>query len=256
MIRSRCRGEAAIVKPQFQSPLPDRFFHVSRFRVAALREVKLMDDLLRDFFDGPQFRVHQHVGLTIIWLTRGEQAADFYQRIGIVEQGTMRLMPDALPDFFRRSPETDDQRVSFQTREVIRVHRQATTSGNQMLRLRGEFLDDFGFELAKSRFSILGENFRDRFANPGFNQLVRIQKCEVQRGGGELAYRGFAGAHEANEGKVVDLTRAAHRFELADSRELRTQKGLGARHREKITEANEGNEVGKRGGIFKIESSE
>ena len=70
-----------------------------------------MDDLLRDFADGAQFRVQQHVGLLVKRLARGEQFADFRLRILVVQQRAVALMPHALPDFFRRRPEADDQRV-------------------------------------------------------------------------------------------------------------------------------------------------
>ena len=60
-----------------------------------------MDDLLRDFAHRAQFRVQQHVGLLVKRFARGEQFTDFCLRIFIVEQGTVRLVFDALPNLFR-----------------------------------------------------------------------------------------------------------------------------------------------------------
>ena len=45
--------------------------------------------------------------------------------MGIVEQGAMGLIPDALKDVFRRSPPADHQRVSLQARKVGGIGRQS-----------------------------------------------------------------------------------------------------------------------------------
>ncbi len=54
-----------------------------------LCDMKLMDDLLGDFLHGAQLSVHEHIGLAVSRFARGQQNADFRERIGIVEQGSM-----------------------------------------------------------------------------------------------------------------------------------------------------------------------
>ena len=98
-----------------------------------------MDDLLRDFAHGTQIRVQQHVRLLVKRFARGEQFADFRLRIGVVEQGTVRLVFHALPDFFRRRPEADDQGVRLEAGEVFWIHRQAAAGGDDRFRAACEF---------------------------------------------------------------------------------------------------------------------
>ena len=68
-----------------------------------------MDDLLRYFSRGAEIAIEQHIGLFVELFARGEHCADFAKRIGIVEQGTMRLIFDALEDFFWRKPEAEHE---------------------------------------------------------------------------------------------------------------------------------------------------
>ena len=72
-----------------------------------------MHHLLRDFADRAQLGVQQHIGLAVKRFARGEQVADFFLRIGIVQQRPVRLVFHPFPDFFRRRPQADDQRVFF-----------------------------------------------------------------------------------------------------------------------------------------------
>ena len=60
-----------------------------------------MRDLLRDFADGPDVGVDEDVGLAVKLFAGGQQLADFFLRFRPVEQGTMRLVFHAFPDFFR-----------------------------------------------------------------------------------------------------------------------------------------------------------
>src|SRR5208282_1763164 len=82
---------------------------------------ELMHHVLGDFAGGPDVRVHEHVRLLVKRLPRGKQVADFFLRVGVVEQGTVRLVPDALPYFLRRGPEADDQRMGLEAGKVRRI---------------------------------------------------------------------------------------------------------------------------------------
>ena len=121
-------------------------------------ELELQNDLLRDFAGGALVGVDQHVGLPVERRADFEQFADFFLRVGIVEQGPVRLVADAFPDFFRRRPEAHDERVSFQRGEIFRIGRQAAAGGNHGFMSRGQFADDLPFQRAESRFAVLGKN--------------------------------------------------------------------------------------------------
>ncbi len=116
--------------------------------------------------------------------------------------------------------------MTLETGEVRWIGRQTAAGGDEMFRERFQLVNDFGFELAESGFAVLGEDLRNRFADARLDELIRIQKREVQRAGDQLSDGRFPGAHEADEGEIVDLPRAAHQLQLADSHPARTQKGL------------------------------
>ena len=63
-----------------------------------------MHDLLRDFAGGAHVGVDQHVGLPVKLFARGEQFADFFLRIRIVEQGPVGLVLSPVPRFFPARP--------------------------------------------------------------------------------------------------------------------------------------------------------
>ncbi len=60
------------------------------------------------------------------------------------------------------------------------------------------------FKLAKSGFAVLGEDLGDLFAGLGFNPFIGVNEFKAQIFSNEASHRGFAGAHEPNNGKVVD----------------------------------------------------
>ena len=179
-------------------------------------QAELVDDLLGDFADGADVRIDEDVSLFIERLTRGQQGADSSRRVRVVEQGPVRLVLDAFPDFFRRRPEADDERVRFQGGQILRIHRQAAAGGDDRARLLGEFLDHRGFHPAEGRFAVRGENVSNRPARARLDEVVGVEVFEMQLLGDEAADRGFAGAHEADERDIGDVAFAVHRMELAD----------------------------------------
>ena len=67
--------------------------------MACLREVELMNHVLRNLAKRTKFRIHQHIRLPIIRRTRLQELAYFCLRISFLEQGSMALAPHPLPDF-------------------------------------------------------------------------------------------------------------------------------------------------------------
>jgi hypothetical protein len=88
---------------------------------------------------------------------------------------------------------------------------------------------------------LLHENFADRFARASFDDMIGIEKREVQLRGDDLSDRRFAGPHKTDERNILNLACGAHGIELADlavigtqflncRREPRPQQGIGSAH--------------------------
>src|ERR1019366_3497416 len=150
--------------------------------------------------------------------------ADFFLRVGNVEQGTMRLVADALPDFFRRRPEADDQRVSLERRKVFQVGRQAAAGGNHGFVSRRKFADNLPFQRAKNRLAVLGKNIGDGASSAALDEVIRVEKIKMQQLGDQVANRGLARAHETDEREVDELAVVLYGDGLAENRGGRTPK--------------------------------
>jgi hypothetical protein len=178
--------------------------------------VILMNHLLRDVFERAHFRVQQDVRLSIKGFALGKKRTDFGEWIRMAEQGTMSLAAHPFPNFFRRCPEANDERMAFEAGEIVRIRGQSAAAGNNGFLSGGEFDDDFSFELAKKRFAFLRKNLADGFAGARFDDVIGVEESEVQLAGDQLADGGLAGSHETDERNVLNLARGAHRIELAD----------------------------------------
>src|SRR3954469_3371779 len=51
-----------------------------------------------------------------------EECVDFFEGIPVLKQRAMSLVANALPNRFRRGPQTDDQSVFLESRKVFRVN--------------------------------------------------------------------------------------------------------------------------------------
>ncbi len=200
-------GETAVVKAQFQRALSDFFFH-HRLDVASRNWWTTCCATSRTERNSV---FTQHVGLLVKWFARGEQFADFFLRIGVVEQGTVRLVFDALPDFFRRRPEADDQRVRLEAGEVFRIRRQAAAGGDDRLRRGRQVPRPASSSSARKAGSpsVLKMSAMVRPV-PRLDHFVRVEIIEMQLLGDEPAHGGLARAHEADEREIDDAAVALH----------------------------------------------
>jgi len=190
----------------------------------------LVDDLLRDIFQSAHFRVQQDVGLAVKGFALFEQLFNFRQWIRFIQQRAMGLIVDAVPNFFRRSPETNDERMAFEAGEIIGIHRQAAAGRNDGFLSQSKLGDDFPFQLAEGRFAVLGKNLADAFIRPRLDDVIGIQKSKVQLLGDELAHGRFPRSHEANERNVLNVALGAHPNEVADLGDNRTKKTSNNQH--------------------------
>ena len=176
----------------------------------------MLDDELRDVFDGAHFRVHQEVGLPIERVAFRQELANARLRIRRLKQGPVRLVADPLPERFRRGPEADDEGVPLETDQVVRIRRQPAARGNHEAAPVLELAHHLPLTGAKGGFSILGKNAGNGLAGPGFDQSVSVQELKVELRGRESPDRRLADAHEADEGQVVHQARVVHRLGVTD----------------------------------------
>ena len=73
------------------------------------------------------------------------------------------------------------------------------------------------------RLAVLGEDIVDGLPGTRFDHVVCVQKCKMQGISRHPTDAGLAGAHEPDEGKVVDVARSSHIILLAHSRLFGTQ---------------------------------
>src|SRR5262249_41632593 len=105
--------------------------------VSRLGHVELMDNLPGDFTNRAHFRVYQHVSLAIKRFSRSQQFANSGKWVGFFQQWAVLLVADALADFFGRCPKANDERMSFEARQVRFVGRKAAARRNDRLAAAG-----------------------------------------------------------------------------------------------------------------------
>lgn len=174
-----------------------------------------MSHLLSDLAHGPEFRIHQDVGLSVGRLPEGEQALNPGHRVGIVEQGTMALMPDPLPDCVRGSPKAHHQGMGFQAGEIFRVGPEPAAGCEDGAFIACEVRDRLPFVLPEARFTILLKDPRDRFPGLSFNQFVCIEHLETEQAGYGLSNGAFARSHKSDQGDIADAPLFFHSTGLA-----------------------------------------
>ena len=78
-----------------------------------------MHDVLRDFFDGTNLGVDQNIGLAIKRFAHREQLANFCFRIVSLQKRPVRLRSDAFPNYLRRRPKANDERMLFEAGHIF-----------------------------------------------------------------------------------------------------------------------------------------
>ena len=129
----------------------------------------------------------------------------------------MGLACARVPRFFPETPTGKRPGMCFEAGEIVGIRRQAAAGGNDGFFSRDEFADDFFFRASRNAGSpSLGENFTDGFAGARFDDVIGVEKSEVQLRGDQLADGGFARSHETDERNILNLAHGAHRIELTD----------------------------------------
>jgi hypothetical protein len=111
---------------------------------------------------------------------------------------------------FRVGPKTNNQRVLFETGQVIGTHDGTATGGNHQLFPVAQLINDLTLHLPEGRLAFGREYFRDGNARAFRDQGVHIYKLKAQLAGDLPTHGGFAATHEADEGKVGYDALAGH----------------------------------------------
>lgn len=167
-------------------------------------DAELVEDLLGNFAGRTETRVDHRVRLMISSGTRVEEFADFGQRIGGLQQWAVDLDAHPLPNGLGRRPQTDHHGVRFEAVQVGGIGDEAAAGGNDDVLPGLEGLGGVFLEFAECLLAVLGEDIGDGLAGLAFNPFIGIDKVEVKMLGDNAPDGGFAGAHEADEGNVVN----------------------------------------------------
>jgi hypothetical protein len=142
-------------------------------------EAELMGDLVGYFPDGAEFGIDEDIGLAIEGIPFRQETMDLTERVRVFQQGAMALIPNALPDRRRGGPETNDQRMGPETRQVFRLGGQTAPGGDDELLPGAQLLDDLSFVLAEASFAVLAEDVADALMRLLFDEVIGIDHLEV-----------------------------------------------------------------------------
>jgi hypothetical protein len=168
-----------------------------------MREMELVQHLLGNLLGRTLAGLDENVGLAVKGIAHGKEFANFAQRISGLQQGPVGLLAHPFPDRFGRGPQANDKGMRFQAGQIGRVHNQTAPGGNDQLLPLRQSLDHLLFQLAECGLALLLKDFADGDTALGFDELVRIDKLELQQLGGQAADGRFAGAHETDQGDVL-----------------------------------------------------
>jgi len=98
--------------------------------------------------------------------------------------------------------------------QVVRVDRQSAPGGNDRLLTPGQFLDYPSLPLTKDPLAVLSKNVTNPLPGSRLDDLVSVQKGEMEQIGRHPTHARFTTAHESNQGKIADGTRASHIAQL------------------------------------------
>jgi len=167
-----------------------------------MRHVELVNHLLRHLARGASLGIHQHVGLAVIRLTDCQQFADLRERVAFVQERAVGMCAHVLPNGFRGCPEANHERMSFEAGEVSFPGGQTPAAGGDRLVTARQFFNDAALPGAKSGLAVLLKDVVDRLAGTRFDDVVGVQKGEMQMLRSDPAGDRFASAHEADECEV------------------------------------------------------
>jgi hypothetical protein len=140
----------------------------------------------------------------------GQQLTDPGFGIGNLQQGPRPISLHAAPNDVGRNPETNHQGVLFQTGEMRGIRPHPPTGGKDRVAIRIELGHQLSLKIPKPDFPFLVENLADTHTGARLDERIGIDKTEVQLPGHQAPDRGFARAHETNQGQIADLPRFAH----------------------------------------------
>src|SRR3954470_11412893 len=109
----------------------------------------------------------------------------------------MRLRAHSFPNYIRRCPQTNDQRVLLEAAQMLRICADASSSRDDCSPQFLQFGNDFPFRVAKNAFAAVGKNVGNSLTGAALDHLVGVNEVEVQLRGNQPAYGRLSSPHEA-----------------------------------------------------------
>lgn len=128
----------------------------------------------------------------------------------------MAMVLDAFVDRFRTCPKANNERMTLETAQVTLSGGQPSSRGDDRPRSMGYFLHDPRLPLPEGRFAVLREDILNWLSSPGLDDMIRVQKSEMQAIGHDPPDAGLPRAHETDQGEVADGSGLDHATSFED----------------------------------------
>lgn len=106
--------------------------------------------------------------------------------------------------------------MALEAGEIEFIRRQTAAGGNNSFVAPFQFFDDAVFPFAECWLAMVLEDFLNRCARSGLDDIVRIQKGKMQSVSCEPPHRRFSGPHKTDQREIPDLAGAVHSLGLGD----------------------------------------
>jgi len=117
----------------------------------------------------------------------------------------MGLMTNPVPNRFRTSPKTNDQRMFLKTRQIFRIHQQTASRRNHQVLVIPQFLHQFRFQAPEYRFAVARKYLCNTLPRPFLDPRVGINKLKSQHFGHYLSDSAFACSHETSQRNISKI---------------------------------------------------
>ena len=159
--------------------------------------LQLFFDLVNQGMDALSSRVHDDVrDFTVQGVALCKKFSQFCLGIGSLQQGAVFVVTGALPQIFYLCAQVDHRAVAAEVVAILLAQYRATPGRQHDVSLSGKLLDDRRFTGSETGLSFQFENQGDFDPGALFDFMIGVDKWPVEVFGDQLAYRGFARAHQ------------------------------------------------------------
>lgn len=142
-------------------------------------------------------------GLGIQRIAQIMQFLQFGARVLRLQQGAVVVVTSPLPQIMHTAFQIDDRPMLFHRRAVLRVEHGTSAGRQDDVVILQQVMDHTALARPKASFPFDIEDMRDRHAGTALNLLVTIDESLIELLGQQLADRGLAGPHHADEDDIA-----------------------------------------------------